>query len=40
MRNLATIYDGTGSSRANWLLHLQSRCGQPHFGQVPPVAVE
>lgn len=32
--------DGSGRSRVNWLLHLQSRSGHPHVVQVLPVAVE
>ena len=32
--------DGSDWSRANWLLHLQSRSGQPHLVQVLPVPVE
>ena len=32
--------DGSGCSRANWLLHLQSRSGHPHLVQVLPVPVE
>jgi hypothetical protein len=32
--------DGSGCSRVNWLLHLQSRSGHPHLVQVLPVSVE
>ncbi len=32
--------DGSGCSRVNWLLHLQSRSGHPHLVQVLPVPVE
>src|SRR5690348_18369206 len=40
IRSLATIRVGIGSDAVRWLLHLQSRCGQPQPAHVPDVPVE
>ena len=39
MRSFATSARDRVAGRAR-LLHLQSRCGQPHPGHLPPVSVE